>query len=571
MTRLPLPEIVDKILEPERIGVEVDPKDGKEYVVIKNVPVFDEHYDPETETRYDSETLQHIARRNNERYADTGDFCPIVDAHSQLPDDNGNTDPEKEPNIVGKAEDFFVARHGNLKNRYCIYARRWKIEKDKVSLAKARPRRSVEIWPEKNPRERYFDPIAILGSETPRRDLGPVFYDKKSESCKQKLRYSMATQPIRYEMAAPAANNTFIPGPAKQEPIRNQKQQGADDMSKFSSDDINQLVDAMWPMLLQRLQEQNLADGKTDQVQFEDELADETPMDDILAEEDALADFEESDEELPGDDALPADQEPEQYEDGDGPISDESERDRAMYMMNGLSKQYSKGQDFDASGMSGALSSMSDSDQASIGRYMKHHCEDAELKSRYSKCCSCKSDKEKEATAKQYRKRVRGVVRQYSKLQKEHASMKQRYQKSQRENADLAVANAKLKQAIKYQKDRAAFSELAGQGYCVDPDEEAGLTATMDQEQTDAYVEKLERTAAKVPVGPGVEKFIDGEQERGDLNRSDQTPAAPSRYSKAASAAVMKLRKQGHNVSYRTILKKMEDAGSESIPELQGS
>lgn len=165
-------------------------EDGNEWAVYDNVPIFKEHVGSDG-TVYDKKLLQCIADNNNERVEDTGDYCPIVGWHT--PADN---DPAKDPPIIGYADSFKVGKFGKKKPIWAIYAR-FRVRKDKHRYFQDHPRRSVEVWPEDKPENRYIDPIAILGAETPRQDLG--------------LTYSKSGTKLRYEASFAGGYNTYIP------------------------------------------------------------------------------------------------------------------------------------------------------------------------------------------------------------------------------------------------------------------------------------------------------------------------------------------------------------------------
>ena len=198
----------------KRIGkfhYEKDEESGEEFVVYPAVPIFDEH-EGEDGTVYDREVLAHIAQNNNDRIEDTDDLCPIVGWHTPQEDDY---DPDKDPPIIGWAENFRVEDFGNKRPRGCIFCT-FKIYKKFHDYFKSHPRRSVEIWPEDDPKQRYIDPIAVLAGVTPKRDLG-YLYSKSTSGVSEVLepmRYSQKSQSskLKYEMAYPSGGNTYIPG-----------------------------------------------------------------------------------------------------------------------------------------------------------------------------------------------------------------------------------------------------------------------------------------------------------------------------------------------------------------------
>lgn len=177
------------------------PQVDDDFVVIESVPVFDEH-EADDGAVYGPEELEAIAENCNRRIRDTGDFVALTDGHTPDPDKNAEG---KQPDVLGLAGPFTVGTLGNEKPRKCIFAR-FRLFKDTANRAMRLPRRSVEVWQEKDPKDRYFDPIALLGAETPRRDLGMLYRYAKSKANGQPVKV------CRYTAALPGGANTFIPG-----------------------------------------------------------------------------------------------------------------------------------------------------------------------------------------------------------------------------------------------------------------------------------------------------------------------------------------------------------------------
>lgn len=188
---------------------EKDEESGEEFVVYPSVPIFDEH-EGEDGTVYDREVLAHIAQNNNDRIEDTNDLCPIVGWHTPQEDEY---DPDKDPPIIGWAEQFRVEDFGNKRPRGCIFCT-FKIYKKFHDYFKSHPRRSVEIWPEDDPKQRYIDPIAVLAGVTPKRDLGYLYAKSTSVGPEvlEPMRYSQKNQSskLKYEMAYPGGGNTYV-------------------------------------------------------------------------------------------------------------------------------------------------------------------------------------------------------------------------------------------------------------------------------------------------------------------------------------------------------------------------
>ena len=112
--------------------------------------------------RYTRDVLEAIAENMNRRISDTGDFTPICAGHTPTDDERRRGVPM--PDLVGFSGPFYVGMLGGDNPRPAIYAKNWAIFRDEVDRARKLPRRSVEVWREENPRDRYFDPIALLGA-----------------------------------------------------------------------------------------------------------------------------------------------------------------------------------------------------------------------------------------------------------------------------------------------------------------------------------------------------------------------------------------------------------------------
>jgi len=146
------------------------------YLVLHNVPILDEHQLKDRSGNpvvdIDAAMLQRIAENNNRRVAETGDEVPIVVGHTR----DDATEPEQ-PEIVGYARDFVVKALFQT-GRKALFARTWKILKDKVGLARKFPRRSVELWLKRL----EIDPISLLGATTPERNLGLLRFGRGDPS-----------------------------------------------------------------------------------------------------------------------------------------------------------------------------------------------------------------------------------------------------------------------------------------------------------------------------------------------------------------------------------------------------
>jgi hypothetical protein len=171
---------------------------SQEFVEFENVPVFVEHERklPTGQTlSFGRKELQKVVDRSNKRIEETADFCPIVIGHT-------NRDPRApKPPKIGWAGPFRLGWLNKDKKKLAVLCD-FRIEQDKACLLKEYPRRSAELWSAGgNYDEMYFDPISLLGAETPWSDMGILLYQKEEDGEK-----------IWYAAEAPSAFNVFVPG-----------------------------------------------------------------------------------------------------------------------------------------------------------------------------------------------------------------------------------------------------------------------------------------------------------------------------------------------------------------------
>ncbi len=166
----------------------------EQFVHVPGVVVFAEHETEDSQGRpqkYDKQALQAIVDRCNYRIEDTGDYAVLVKGHT--PDD-----PDKDqPDVLGFVGNYRLGVIGNKKPRYAIVADEWHYA-EKHDETRRLPRRSVEVWMHPDMGQRFFDPIAALGAETPRLDLGVKFAKSEDGHTVEK-----------YSAVAPAGANTF--------------------------------------------------------------------------------------------------------------------------------------------------------------------------------------------------------------------------------------------------------------------------------------------------------------------------------------------------------------------------
>ena len=158
-------------------------------VTVYDVPLVDSHLvfadDGKFVCECDDKMLRWIAANNNKRMKETGDAVPVILGHTK-----DDVPEEDQPPIVGESKDFYVAplmnAVGESTGRNAIYARTTTFTEQDVEKydLKRFPRRSVEIWFDKDP---IIDPIALLGASTPERDLGLMRLKRKGT----RYRYSL--------------------------------------------------------------------------------------------------------------------------------------------------------------------------------------------------------------------------------------------------------------------------------------------------------------------------------------------------------------------------------------------
>ena len=486
-------------------------EDG-EFVVFENVCIFDEHISDDGVT-YDKRLLECISENCNERIRDTGDFCPVVDLHTV---EDGKR--EDEPPVIGLAGPFYVSTFGNERPRNAIFCTFW-IFKDQVELFRRRPRRSVEIWPEERPEDRYFDPIAVLGSETPRRDLGLIYSKARSKESK----------PIRYEASAPGGSNTYIPGQEIKKPIHNSKE--GNDM--LSPDELGQIIEALKPTLQQMVDEIGLSADKID--------------DDPAIDEGGLLDEVEVDE------ARPQDAEAEDYGYG-------------KYMAEGL-RDY-MGDEPDVEGASSYLSGLEDDSREDLVKYMKSDCDDNEMKELYEKATTINFPGEEASrdveqglqgqveTEKYESEKYQKTRTRYAKLSREHASLKARYSKLENEFADI-------RKAERYAKRKGDLTEKQSSGIVFDMEDEFDEIKDISENEYAVHLDRMERNYQRIPGG----EMIPVDKETPAAHGAAAV-AASAKYARQARDLVQRHRRAGKKVNYSQALKSLVDhKGNESAVE----
>lgn len=146
-----------------------NPFPGDVFVRVPDVVVFSEHATTlrdGTPVVYDREALEQIAANCNRRIEETGNYAAICIGHTEKGDD--------EKPLIGFAGPFRVEE----RNGRAVIVADFHIFKDERETLRRFPRPSPEVWIPKDgfdPKRIFLDPIAMLGAETPRLDLGMTF------------------------------------------------------------------------------------------------------------------------------------------------------------------------------------------------------------------------------------------------------------------------------------------------------------------------------------------------------------------------------------------------------------
>ena len=504
-------------------------EDGDEYIVYRNVPVFDEHQGDDG-VFWGKQLLQCIAQNNNDRIEDTGDWCPIVVGHTPDPDDDGKGQPE----IIGYAGPFSVSVIGNKTPRNAIVAD-FRIFADKKDTYRQNPRRSVELWPEEDPTKAFFDPIAVLGAETPRRALG-IVYSRPGRKGKQPIKYEMGGEGGGESVthAAPGGTNTFIPGGKK-------KKKHAMDELDFagSGKDAAQLLEAFKPAI-QQIAAETVNGILENQISLEDQQEAEAAMtpdmqDPIEAPADPAM-------EAPVDPAMGMPADPAM----DVPVEPEVEEPSAFskYFKAKLQKYqadeemdehdklkcakelYDKLDDDDkveALSILDAPGDDDDDDTKSFYAKARYQCDDGE---------DCDDDEEAEKNSK-YAKRFAKADRERKQLAQKNAKLQRDLQRSQR--------------AQKYAKRRGEFAQLEQEGYVVDADDLMELSGGLSDQQHKLLYSLIRRSAQRVPT-KSVAKFARAPErktpEQKDTELMDK-----------ATDLVQQYRKEGRKINFAKAMK----------------
>lgn len=199
------------------------------YRFVPNVCYFSEHETIGSDgkpVRYTLQELLDIISEHNDR-ADKHNYPALVSKHTV----DHDVPEEMEPKTVGYVG---AARLGMLGNKNphwaAFFDEHHSPDPDSQAILARKRRRSVEVNRYRDGRRSYFDPVAVLGAESPRLPL-PV------------ARYAEGHATIdRYSIVAPsmvAATNTFIPNTS------GRSRNSSKEESMIAVEDVKKIVEAI--------------------------------------------------------------------------------------------------------------------------------------------------------------------------------------------------------------------------------------------------------------------------------------------------------------------------------------
>lgn len=202
-----------------------------QFALIENVPVFAEHTTTHQgrELTFGPQELQAVVDRCNQRIQNTGDYAVLCLGHT--PSTEARERGVQSPPAVGFAGPFRLGsdQDSDGNTRYVVLADFHVFHED-LPAVKKHPRRSAELWVEDTYEEMFLDPIALLGSEPPRLDMGNV-YQRFDCDGREVLKYS-------YTM--PGAANVALPSHV--EPKRND---ATEEPTMDPQEIVNQVIDGI--------------------------------------------------------------------------------------------------------------------------------------------------------------------------------------------------------------------------------------------------------------------------------------------------------------------------------------
>lgn len=190
------PETLNSIAPPTRANVRrTGDFPADQFVLIPDVPVFAEHETTGRDGRelnFGPTELGALVKRCNQRIQETGDYAAITLGHTPEPGSG------EQPEVVGFAGPFHLGTLGEENPKTVVLAD-FHVFLDQQDTIRRFPRRSPELWLEDSYDEMFLDPIALLGAEAPRLDMGLLYSASRHGRNIEK-----------YTAVAPAAGNVCI-------------------------------------------------------------------------------------------------------------------------------------------------------------------------------------------------------------------------------------------------------------------------------------------------------------------------------------------------------------------------
>ena len=203
---------------------------------------------------YGRKEFEKLVNWANYRIANADTFSALSTGHT--PSRSARDSGAEIPPALGWVGPFYLGMFGDIDPQWAIYADEW-IHNEDVPKFERLPRRSPEVWHREPMESRTMDPIAALGSGTPRLDsgMGMASYCRGSDD-REVTCYSA--------MSFPGASNAFIPsnetgskhkyGDAAM-PFGQTDQQAAPPASgldpQIIGDAVSKAIDALKPTIVQ--------------------------------------------------------------------------------------------------------------------------------------------------------------------------------------------------------------------------------------------------------------------------------------------------------------------------------
>ena len=149
-----------------------------QFVTLTDIPVFAQHRtesaaEPGRVLDFGPQELAAVCARCNRRIIETGDYAAIVIGHTPSPEEKAQGAPD--PELIGLAGPWRMGTIGTGdKKRACILVD-FHVYKEDLGKLRKYPRRSPELWMEALYEDMFLDPIALLGAEAPRLDMGLLY------------------------------------------------------------------------------------------------------------------------------------------------------------------------------------------------------------------------------------------------------------------------------------------------------------------------------------------------------------------------------------------------------------